>query len=545
MSALNGVLWHQYVLYTLLGTGILFLLWSKLSPFTSFIHGIQVVRGKYDKKDDPGAISHFEALSAALSATVGLGNIGGVALAISLGGPGAVFWMWIVGLVGMSLKTAEVTMTMLYRNTDDPDNPKGGPMYVASLGFAEMNPKLAGFGKLVGGIFCVTLIISAITGGNMFQAWNVADVTAQYTGMNGFVTGIILAFATGAVIIGGIKRIGSVAGKLVPVMCGFYLIAALIVIVINIGQVPSIFALIFNSAFSDTEAQGAFLGGTAGMAFIFGMKRALFSNEAGQGSAPIAHAAAKSNEPVREGVVAGLEPFIDTICVCTLTALVILGSGAWNRSADTILDTSVQFSQTTQETWTAADTPLTAEPYVGSWNDGQQIFGYYNNEAGVKTRYKGSVEIADGATIAKWDVITAASQPMPIDNGVFVSYTGASLTSHAFNRVVPGLGMLIPIAAWLFAISTMISWSYYGEQGIIYLLGTKAVLPYKLIYCGFILVATSGFIKSGDDLDNLISFGTGVMLFANIPIMWVFGNKAMKAYHVYMGKVKAGDFDQA
>ncbi len=548
MGVVNGILWHETVLYILLATGVLFLIWSKISPITGFKHGIDVVRGKYDHDDDPGAISHFEALSAALSATVGLGNIGGVALAIALGGPGAIFWMWIVGVIGMSLKTAEVTMTMLYRNTDDPDNPHGGPMYVAREGLKEMSPALANIGRIIGGIFCVTLIISAITGGNMFQAWNVADVTKHYTGMNELVTGIILASLTALVIVGGIKRIGSVAGKLVPLMCALYFVAAIVVILVNITEVPRLLTLIVTSAFSPTESTGAFIGGTAGMAFLFGMKRALFSNEAGQGSAPIAHAAARSDQPVREGVVAGLEPFIDTICVCTLTALVILGSGVWNRPADLMKDQSFHFTGISEQSnnhWFAAPTDLSSIK-SSEIKEGINVFSFYKGDAG-REKVGGVVEkAASGSFRINWEPIyrEKSSQPVSTEKGFYVSYTGASLTSLAFNNVIPGLGALVPIAAWLFALSTMISWSYYGEQGVIYLFGEKAIFPYKIIYCLFILLATSGVIKSGADLDNLISFGTGVMLFANIPIMWIFSKKAMKAYHSYMDDLKDGKFEK-
>jgi len=329
MVWLNGVLWHNVVLYIVLATGILFTIWTRFGQATALTHGWKVIRGQYDDPADPGAINHFQALSAALSATVGLGNIGGVALAIALGGPGAVFWMWVVGLVGMALKMTEVTLSMLYRNTDDPDNPHGGPMWVVKQGIARMNPRYAWAGSLVGALFCITLLISTITGGNMFQAWNVGEITESYFGIPSVFTGIVLAIVVALVIIGGIKRIGNVAGHLVPVMMALYILGGLFVLAVNLEHIPSMFALIIQGAFSSVEASGAFIGGTAGYAFLFGMKRALFSNEAGQGSSPIAHSAAKTPYPVREGIVALLEPMIDTIIVCTMTALVIVTSGAW------------------------------------------------------------------------------------------------------------------------------------------------------------------------------------------------------------------------
>ena len=211
MTSLNAVLWHDAVLFVVLGTGILFTVWSRFGQYRALTHGVRVVRGVYDDPADPGAINHFQALSAALSATVGLGNIGGVALAISLGGPGAVFWMWVVGFFGMSVKMTEVTLSMLYRNTSDPDNPHGGPMWVASKGLHRYSPLLGRVGRVIGTIFCVTLLVSAATGGNMFQAWNVGELTQQYFGIPSIVTGIVLAVLVGMVILGGIKRIGAVA----------------------------------------------------------------------------------------------------------------------------------------------------------------------------------------------------------------------------------------------------------------------------------------------------------------------------------------------
>jgi AGCS family alanine or glycine:cation symporter len=315
----NSIIWHDFVLYGIVGTGVLFTVWSGFSQYRALTHGPAVIRGVYDDPGDPGAINHFQALSAALSATVGLGNIGGVALAIALGGPGAVFWMWVIGFLGMAIKLTEVTMSMLYRNTDDPENPHGGPMWVASKALERSN--MAWLGRAIASVFCVTLLASTATGGNMFQAWNVGELTQEYFGVPSWMTGVVLAVLVGMVIIGGIKRIGKVAATLVPFMVLLYLLAGLYVLAINIADIPAVFTLIVKSAFVPTEATGAFVGGTAASAFLFGLKRAVFSSEAGQGSSPIAHSAAKTDEPVRKGIVAGLEPFIDTIVVCTFTAV--------------------------------------------------------------------------------------------------------------------------------------------------------------------------------------------------------------------------------
>src|SRR5690606_271691 len=277
IGSINGIVWHDYALITVLLVGILFTLWSGFGQYRALTHGVAIVRGKYDDKADPGAINHFQALSTALSATVGLGNIAGVAIAISLGGPGALFWMWVVGFVGMCLKMTEVTQSMLFRDTSDPDNPHGGPMWVCRRGIAALSPKLAPLGTVLGGVFCLTLMVSTITGGNMFQAWNVADISFTYFGVPQWITGVILTLAVGAVIVGGIKRIGEVAGRIVPFMCIAYVLAALFVVVANIGEVPAMFALIFTDAFSPSEGVGAFIGGTAGYGFLKGMQRALFS----------------------------------------------------------------------------------------------------------------------------------------------------------------------------------------------------------------------------------------------------------------------------
>ena len=559
LNAVNGVIWHEYVLYTVMAVGVLFTLWSVFCQYRALTHGVAVTLGRYDDKDDPGAINHFQALSAALSATVGLGNIGGVALAITLGGPGAVFWMWMIGLFGMAIKTTEVALSMIYRNTDDPDNPHGGPMFVAKRAFKQWG--LGPVGSLVGGIFCVTLLISTVTGGNMFQSWNVADVTFTYFNIPQIVTGIILALLVGMVIIGGIKRIGNVAGRLVPLMCVLYVLSAAYVLIMNAGALPAVFKLIFVSAFNPLEAQGAFIGGTAGYAFLWGLKRALFSSESGQGSSPIAHSAAKTNEPVREAVVAGLEPFIDTIVVCTLTALVILSSGIWNRSPDATFATTPHVVAATDENgnpqagkWVLDVTTPPAWPISETnaeqdrWRENDNLSvvveaGENENTGNNLNTIVGSIVSVDGKLAIEWTPLESATQPRIVEVGAYANYKGATLTAKAFDQTTDGLGKwLVTLAAWLFAISTMISWSYYGEQGMIYLLGEKSVLPYKLAYCLLIIVAALPFIKTDKQLDDITALGTGVMLWANIPIMLIFGAIAMKAYHTYMKKLDAGDF---
>jgi len=648
VSDLNNILFSTWVVYALLLTGVLFTIWTIVGQYRALTHGVAVIRGKYDEKDDPGAINHFQALSAALSATVGLGNIGGVALAVALGGPGAVFWMWIIGFIGMTLKMTEVTQSMLYRNTDDLENPHGGPMFVIHKGMkkaAKESPAFciaaaviyatifiwggfmwggpiavtlcsiialvllilgfmngAALGAVIGGIFVITLLTSAITGGNMFQAWNVADVTQQYFSIPHVVTGAILTTVVGAVIIGGIKRIGLVAGRLVPFMCVIYLLAGLFVLFTNAGQIPGLLGLIVKSGLPPwlggeaMDASGAFLGGTFGYAAMWGIKRALFSSEAGQGSAPIAHSAAKTNEPVREGVVAGLEPFIDTIIVCTVTALVILSSGAYDRGPEAgFADASAveivpaeteggaeRDDETTAE-WTVQTPPLpprTAEAkrihqvQGAGWREGDTVFmlvtGEENPDTGRNIRkIAGEVtQSEDNGWQVDWKNLTSEQKPElypeaheKFEVGIYGEYAGAALTAHSFDRVTPGLGKwLISLAAWLFAISTMISWSYYGEQGVYYVCGelskaktTTIVMAYKVIYCALIMATTVAamplfgtagepIIGTDEELDMWTTLGLGVMLVANIPIMLLFSRQAMSAYHGYMGKLKRGEF---
>ncbi len=538
LATLNGYIWHEYVLFAIVGTGILFTVWSGFSQFRALTHGPAVVRGVYDDPNDPGAINHFQALSAALSATVGLGNIGGVALAIALGGPGAMFWMWVIGFLGMAIKLTEVTMAMLYRNTDNPENPHGGPMWVAAKAMERKN--LGGLGRAIGVVFCVMLLVSTTTGGNMFQAWNVGELTEEYFGVPSWICGVVLAAAVGSVIIGGIKRIGKVTATLVPFMCALYLLAGTWVLSMHVTEIPAMLMLIVKSAFVPTEASGAFIGGTAGAAFVFGMKRAIFSNEAGQGSSPMAHAAAKTDEPVREGIVAGLEPFIDTIVVCTFTALIILSTGVWNRAPDVTLDVLPAVSASAAG-WQFEDSALDGD----DWRNGERVvlvIAADERDGGFdRYRLEGTVVSRADRYVVSWDSFISDVEPRIVGDGLYRSYVGAALTAKAFDSVTPGLGKwLITISAWMFAISTIISWAYYGEQGVVFLAGEKPVLAYKIVYCVLVFVATLGFIESAADLDNFTGVGTGVLVCANIPICWFFGYQAMRAYKDYVARLKSG-----
>jgi AGCS family alanine or glycine:cation symporter len=554
LDAINGVLWHDSVLFAVLGIGVLFTVWSRFCQYRALTHGVAVTRGAYDHRDDPGAVNHFQALSAALSGTVGLGNIAGVSVAVALGGPGAVFWMWMVGLVGMAIKTTEVIQSMLYRSVEVRNEPHGGPMWVVSKGLAKWSPKLAPLGYAIGAIFCVTTIVSAITGGNMFQAWNVGNVTKTYFGVPEIVTGILVTVLVGAVVVGGIQRIGAIAGRLVPFMCITYLIAGLYVVIAHIGMVPEIFGLIVSAAFSPSEAQGAFVGGTAGSALLWGMKRALFSSEVGQGSSPMAHSAAKTDEPVREGLVAGLEPFIDTLVVCTVTAFVVLLSGAWNRGPEAVLSELPKPAIAADGKWQLEPVPLPtrsadARRVSGEWVGNEQVYLQADlagsDGSTERVRVYGDVRVADAGHEIVWKPVAAGTVPVLRGPELWVEYTGASLTGHAFDRVQPGLGKwLVVLACWLFAVSTIISWSYYGEQAVVFLFGARSVLPYRVIYSALCLLATAGWITTDVELDSITALGTGVMLVANIPIMLLFSPEAMREYRRYIGRLDKGEFDR-
>jgi AGCS family alanine or glycine:cation symporter len=569
----ESILWGPHTFVILLGTGLLFTVWSKFVQLKALTHGVAVTRGKYDDKRDPGAINHFQALSAALSATVGLGNIGGVAVAVAVGGPGAVFWMWVVGFLGMAIKSVEVTLAMLYRDTSDRENPHGGAMWVIKRGFGD---RVGGAARplawAIGAIFCITLLISTMTGGNMFQVWNVSRITNEYFGVPMVATGIILAVLTALVIIGGIKRIGAVAGRLVPVMCGLYILAGLVVLIVQGENIPGMLMHIVTDAFSPTEAGGAFLGATAWFGLSTGLRRALFSNEAGQGSSPIAHSAARTDEPVREGVVAGLEPFIDTCLVCTLTALVILATNTWNREPVGPLGGEIRIAQAADGVWTvegpSAIESLPALPAPDSWLAGNRCFVMGQVEGGVHAdrgtnRFKilGTIEAVTGEPAGRlrvaWDGGEVNNELAPVrweapprrvslvDGGVHREIVGAPLTGHAFDRAVPGLGKyLVTLTCWLFAFSTMISWSYYGEQGVVFLLGNRAVLAYKLLFCFLAVVASlPNFIRTTRDLELLADLGTGVMLLANVPIILAMAYQAMAAFNDYFGRMKRGEME--
>ena len=374
----------------------------------------------------------------------------------------------------------------------------------------------------------------------MFQAWNAAEIARAYFGVPGWLSGAVMALMVGAVILGGIQRIGRIAGLLVPIMCGVYVLAALFVIATNVEAVPAVFALIFTSAFTPAEAGGAFVGAGLGTAFIFGMKRALFSSESGLGSAPIAHSAVKTPEPVTEGVVAGLEPFIDTLVVCTMTALVILISGVWNRGPIAHFEEPPAIIEVAPGQW--APQTLATTDFGTDLSAGDQVFVIVADADGARSKLFGNVTGAGDERDVSWRPIPSTTAPVVVEAGLFADYPGSTLTAKAFDSAQPGLGRwMVTITVWLFAISTMITWSYYGEQGIVYLIGSRWVMPYRLIWCLLIFVTCLGFIRTDAELDTVSTVALGFMLAINLPTMLILGSKAMNAYHDYFRRLKSGE----
>ncbi len=422
-----------------------------------FRHAIDVVRGRYDDPDEPGEVSHFQALSAALSATVGLGNIAGVAVAVIAGGPGAVFWMVIAAMFGMVSKFTECTLGVKYRIQDAAGAVRGGPMQYLHAGLTKHG--LGGPGRVLAILFAILCVGGSFGGGNMFQvgqAYGALDSVLQqhldFT-LNKSVYGLVMAVLVGVVIVGGISSIARVAEKIVPAMVAIYVSAALFILVTHVGDIPTAFGRIIGEAFSPEAGLGGLLG-----VFIQGVRRAAFSNEAGIGSASIAHAAAKTDEPIREGVVALLEPFIDTIVVCTMTGLVIVITGA-------------------------ADNPENIEL--------------------VRTN------------------------------------AGAALTAKAFGSVLSWFPTVLAVCVLLFAYSTMISWSYYGERCFTYLFGDRSSIVYKFLFLAFVYLGAVSSMTNALDFSDLMILG---MAFPNIVGLVILSGEVRKDLDTYIDKLKTGVF---
>lgn len=499
-----------FFVFLLLGTGIFFTLYLGFPQIRFFRHAIKVVLGKFDKAGDKGDTSHFQALTTALSGTVGTGNIAGVALAIYLGGPAALFWMLITAMLGMTTKFVEVLLSHKYRETDKNGLIAGGPMYFMKqrLNIRRPNGKIIKTGYALGALFAISTIFCSFGTGSLPQINSISNILFSTFGINHMLTGGILAVLLGLVIVGGIKRIAKVTARLVPAMAIVYLIGAIAVLITNYQNILPSIASIFTDVFTGSAAVGGFLGASIRFAIQKGVSRGLFSNEAGQGSAPIAHAAARAHEPVSEGMVAILEPFIDTVIICMLTGLTILSSGVWQEKH--------------QNHFQSADTMIIIGEYDDSDpQDKKDLYMFLkgNPESEIK-KYSGELTIAEGKILSEVTVLNSRSVAEEIlvitsESDVFsgtirckegipdiqsenLTLTGKSLihsaplTALAFTRGIFGnFGQyLVSIGLLLFAFSTAISWSYYGDRAVNYLWGTKYIVIYRLIYVVGFFVAS-------------------------------------------------------
>lgn len=441
------------VVVWLFAGAIYFTLRMSFINIRGFWHAIQVTRGHYDKPGEEGEVSHFQALASALSATVGLGNIAGVAIAVSVGGPGAIFWLILAGILGMSTKFSECTLGQLYRKVDPDGTVSGGPMHYLRDGLSELG--LRPLGVVLATAFAVVCMGGSFGGGCVFQvSQSLEALRAQIPIFDRlpWLYGVIMLVLVGIVVIGGIRRIAATAEKIVPLMCGIYVAAALYILAVNYHHIVPAFALIIKSAFTSNAAYGGFLG-----VMVTGIKRAAFSNEAGLGSASIAHAAAKTDEPVSEGIVALLEPFIDTVVVCTMTGLVIVITGVY-------------------------DNPAFAD--------------YIQNDK------------------------------------------GAPLTAEAFATAIWWFPYILSVAVCLFAYSTLISWSYYGERCWSHLFGRKSSMVYKIIFLGFVFL---GSIITASNLKDFSDLMILSMAFPNILGVILLSGKVRRALDDYWTRLKTGE----
>ncbi|MGD2129949.1 MAG: amino acid carrier protein, partial [Lysobacterales bacterium] len=482
----------NWFVYLLVGTGLFFTIYLKFPQIRYFRHAFLMVSGKYDEEGAKGDTTHFRALTTALSGTVGTGNIAGVALAIHLGGPAALFWMLVTAMLGMTTKFVEVTLSHKYREFASDGSAAGGPMYYMKN---RLNM------KWMAALFAVATIISSFGTGNMPQINSISNAMHTAFSVPPFVTGLVLAVLLALIILGGIKRIAATTSRLVPLMALVYFLGALSVILANTDNIAPSLAAIAGDIFTGSSATGGFLGASIAFAFNRGVNRGLFSNEAGQGSAPIAHSAAKADHPVSEGMVAILEPFIDTIIICMLTGMVLLSSGVWKEKHENIFQ--------------RADLIVLDGEYSES-DPGQreQLFRLLNPDSdSAIRRFSGRLHVDDGhirepvtlihARSVAEDVVVSDTSTggrfsgiLPVDNGrIFdadssIELSGRSLlhsaplTTLAFSRGLLGdLGQfIIPISLLLFAFSTAISWSYYGDRAVTFLWGVEYVRYYRVLY---------------------------------------------------------------
>ncbi len=524
----------------LLGAGIFLTFKLRFVQIRHLFHGFGVTSGKYDDPDEPGDVSHFQALTTALSATVGIGNIAGAAWAIHWGGPGALFWMWMTALLGMATKFSEVTLAQQFRDVKaDEDvhrwegSVSGGPMYYIERGLGPGWKWMAVF-------FAVMLGSTAFLTGNAVQANTVADTVQSSFGIPNLVTGLIAAALIAAVILGGITRIGKVTGILAPVMAAIYVAAALTIIVLNIGEVLPAFGLIFREAFNPTAG----VAGTGIGAFLvtlnWGVNRGLFSNEAGQGSAPIAHAAAKTDEPVSEGVVGLVEPFIDTIVIVTMTALVVIMTGAWNARVPSELtldggDLSFIIAND-RGGWDEAPAPEQIRVVDGlpQAEQGSPVFAWH--DVPVERFFTDAEQTQPFAGVLRPAEATAVAADGTSYGLLFADAPegGAPLTMLGFRRGLAPIGdfghHIVLLSVLLFGLSTAISWSYYGDRCAEYLLGPKAVMPYRLVYVGMHLMGALIAPAVAWDLGDIF---LGIVILPNLLALVMLSGKVRESMDSY------------
>ncbi|MCP5380939.1 MAG: sodium:alanine symporter family protein [Kordiimonadaceae bacterium] len=519
-SFLGSAAWFPFLL---IGIGVFFSIYLKFPQFRLFRHAWSVLFDPEEGSKAKGETSHFQALSMALSGTIGTGNIGGVGLAVYLGGPAALFWMLVSAFVGMTTKFVEVSLSHKYRVTVEDGTVSGGPMYVMDNGLGW---------KPLAIMFAVAISMTSMGSGSMPQVNNMAQVLRETFNISEIITGVVATTLLGFVVIGGVTRIAHFAAKVVPLMAFLYFIGALAVIITNYQNIIPSFISIFADAFNGSAALGGFLGASFAFAFNRGVNRGLFSNEAGQGAAAIAHSSAITDEPISEGVVALLEPFIDTIIICTLTGLVILSSGVWTKKHENI------FQQ--------ADFSI----IMGNYSDNvpaerQELYKYLNFLEGSSIReYDGTIDILDGHLVSKdLTIINARSVAEDVlfyktnEGNDLVPYTGklsvrngdvinvdtvimgkslvhsAALTSIAFTKSFLGQGgqYIVAIALTLFAFSTAVAWSYYGNRCMVYLFGIKAILPFRLVYL------TGFFMASISDTTIIWNIAAITVVFSTLP----------------------------
>jgi len=536
----SGLVWGwpeqlPMIVVLLVGTGLVTTLRLGWVQIRYFRHGLRVVRGEFDDPEHQGDLSHFQALTTALSATIGIGNIAGVATAIHYGGPGALFWMWVTAVFGMALKYTECTLAMKFRTILPGGSAAGGPMYSIERGLGSKWKPLAI-------AFAVFAVISSFGSGNAVQSFTVADQFRQDLGIPTWITGLIMACLVAAVILGGIRRIGRVTSKLVPFMAVLYVTAAFLVLVLNAGEVPGMLAQVVTSAFQPAAQIGGFAGGGFVFMLTWGVKRGLFSNESGQGSAPIAHAAAKTDEPIREGMVAMLGPFIDTLVICTMTGLVILVTGVWHDKQQQRVVVNAQADVTALVAGASVQPDGVLEEDALAAGEHQVVAGRPADL--VLVRNHSSVEGVDllwtGDAVLQREIVPfngivrfSAAAPgdlaeaelldidgTPLKGALLLEgatlQNGSPLTAWAFKRglgpLIGGSGhLLITVAVFLFGLSTAISWSYYGDRSVFYLVGPRWIIPYRILFC------CMHFLGAVYSLELVWSFGDMALGLMTIP----------------------------